>query len=295
MASLASLSSSFRTNARIHSRPIHVRNKLFCCEFALEAGFKAESPNMNSILTRSCTTSRRTVQEIRHWNRGVAQLNKTLSAPLHPVDRDAVWAAASMLGIITFASTEALAPEQSWPLAHGVESGPEWLKMGQGKSALWQLARPDRADSIFRNLLSAMPAVTSSLDSVPSNVIELYNLRGSSASSSPYALPVAGIFSLADAERSPSSSSSSSSTVGLFFALNGWMLGDFGHLVLARDPRALVILAHWYAKICTGEWWFRRRASIEGRATCLYLERHFPNHVEIQTLLKVPRQSMFHG
>jgi hypothetical protein len=235
-------------------------------------------PLIHVFIIRSSTPGHRSVQEIRHWNKGIELLNKKLSAPLHPSDRDAVWASASILGVITFASIEATTPEQSWPLAPS--NNLEWLKMAQGKSALWRLTRPDRPDSIFRVLLSALPQISSALDRVPAAFIDLFDLHGGDNNSdNPYALPLAGIFS--------------SSDMALFYAMNGWMLGEFGQLVMARDSRALLIMAYWYAKMWShGQWWVQERALREGRATCIYLERYFPDDATIQDLLKGPQECL---
>ncbi|KAK9258993.1 hypothetical protein V1519DRAFT_452976 [Lipomyces tetrasporus] len=230
--------------------------------------------------------SRRTIEEIHYWTKGVTLFNQKLSAPLPPADRDAIWAAATMLGVITFASIEVPMPEESWPLVPSMTTEPEWLKMGNGKSALWRLVKPDRPDSIFHTLFSALPTVEFSLENVPPGFMKLYKLDGLSADSSPYAIPIISIFA-------PRNMECPSSAIALFYVFNSCMHNEFGLLVLNKDPRALLVMAYWYSKICTGQWWLRRRALMEGRATCMYLERYCAHNVTIQDLLKVPRQYLF--
>jgi hypothetical protein len=194
-----------------------------------------------SILTstiRSPIPSRQTIEEIHYWAKGVALFNKKLSAPLHPADRDAIWAAASMLGVITFASIEAPTPEETCPLAPSMRTEPEWLKMGQGKSALWRLIKPDRPDSIFCTLFSAVPTVEFSLENVPPGFMKLYKLDGLSADSSPYTIPVISIFA-------PRNIECPSSAIALFYAFNNCMQNEFARLVLNKDPRALLVMAYW--------------------------------------------------
>lgn len=191
-----------------------------------------------------------------------------------------------MLSVITFASIEVPTPEESWPLAPSMTTEPEWLKMGKGKFALWRLVKPDRPDSIFRTLFSAIPTVKFSLENVPPEFMKLYKLDGLSADSSPYAIPVSIIFATWNIE-------CPSSAILLFHAFNGCMHNEFGRLVLNRDPRALLVMAYWYSKICTGQWWLRRRALMEGRAMCMYLERYYAHDVTVQDLLKVPRHYLF--
>uniref|UniRef100_A0A093VSV9 DNA-directed RNA polymerase subunit beta n=1 Tax=Talaromyces marneffei PM1 TaxID=1077442 RepID=A0A093VSV9_TALMA len=231
-------------------------------------------------------SDRRTVEEIYHWTKGVTLFNKKLSTPLRPDDRDAVWAAASMLGVITFASIENQTLEKSWPLASTLSAEPEWLKMGQGKSMLLSLAQPNRADSIFHGLFSTLRTVELSLETVPSSFMKLYELDALLEKNNPYATPLINIFA-------PLSMESQSSLMSLFYGFNNCMQDAFGRLVVNKDPRALLLMAYWYSKIRTGQWWLRRRAVIEGRATCTYLERYCAHDSTIQDLLQVPRQVLF--
>jgi hypothetical protein len=235
---------------------------------------------------RSPIPSRRTIEEIRHWTKGVTLFNKQLSTPLHPDDRDAVWAAASMLGVITFASVEDPTLEDTWPLASSGSAEPEWLKMGQGKAVLASLAQPDRPGSIFHGLFSTFPTIEHSLDNVPSSFIKLYELDAFPAKSSPYAIPLIHIFA-------PLSMECPSSSMTVFYAFNSCMQSELGRLVVEKDSRALLLMAYWYSKICMGQWWLRRRALIEGRATCTYLARYCAHDPKIQDLLKVPRHVLF--
>jgi hypothetical protein len=239
-----------------------------------------------TLINRSPTPGRRTIEEIHHWTQGVTLFNKKLSTPLQPADRDAIWAAASMLGVITFASIEDPTLEQTWPLAPSVSAEPEWLKMGQGKSVLMSLAQPDRPDSIFHDLFSIFPTTECSLKNVPSSFVKLYGLEALPEQSSPYATPLIHIFA-------PLSMECPSSLMTVFYAFNNCMQNEFGRLVVNKEPRALLVMAYWYSKICTGQWWLRRRALIEGRATCTYLETYCTQYSTIQNLLRVPRRVLF--
>jgi hypothetical protein len=165
---------------------------------------------------------------------------------------------------------------------------PEWLKMGHGKSGLLPLLQPGGPDSIFHTLFSTFPTIDFSLENVPPSFRELYELDGLSADNNLYAIPVTSLFAPLDLE-------SPSSVFELFYAINSCMQKEFGHLVVNKDPRALLVMAYWYSKICTGQWWLRRRASMEGRATCMYLERYCAHCATIQDLLKVPPHVLFNN
>jgi hypothetical protein len=57
----------------------------------------------------------------------------------------------------------------------------------------------------------------------------------------------------------------------------------------AKDHRALLLLAYWFAKVCnTSVWWLDRRATLECQAICLYLER-YSTDVVVHDLLEFPR------
>ena len=243
--------------------------------------------------SRSATPTRQSTDEISHWTKGVVLFNEKLSMPLHPPDRDALWGAATMLGVISFASIEGGTPEDVWPLNYvaGAESG--WLKMCCGKLALWQLVNPERPDSIFHSLFSGkdsitqyIPPILSSINRVPASFIELYGLDKASADGNPYALPIISIAAILNNE-------SAISTIQLYYALTSCITNEFGSLVLNKDPRALLIMAFWYSKLSMGEWWLRKRALLEGQAICLYLERYSAQNMAIQKHLKVPKILLF--
>jgi len=138
--------------------------------------------------------------------------------------------------MISFASIDVPTPEEIWPLAPSMTE-PEWLKMGHGKSALWRVVKPDRPDSIFHTLLSAVPTVEFSLENVPPGFMKLYQLDGLSAESSPYAIPVTSIFA-------PWNIKCSLSAITLFYAFNSCMQNEFGRLVRNKDPRALLVMVY---------------------------------------------------
>jgi hypothetical protein len=174
---------------------------------------------------------------MHHWTKGVTLFNKKLSAPGHPANRDAFSAAASLLGVITFASIEVPTPEEAWPFADSRGAEPEWLNMGHGKSALLSVVVPDGSDSIFHTLLSTFPTIEFSLDNVPSGFMDLYKLDSLSADGSPYAVPVTSVYA-------PLSMESPSSAIALFYAFNCCMQKEFGHLIVSKDPRALLVMTY---------------------------------------------------
>jgi len=206
--------------------------------------------------------------------------------PLHPADRDAIWAAATILGVITFASIDTKTPENTWPLALTTQAEPEWIKMSMGKTVLWSMAQPDRPESIFYHSVSNIPKPEISLENVPSELLTFYDLKGCSIDKNPYAIPLSGIFR-------PPIPNGLPPMVTVFYAMISCIEGEFGRLLRAKDFPALLAMVYWYSKLCTGQWWLKKRALIEGQATCLYLQRFARHNAVIQGLLAVPRQILF--
>lgn len=77
-----------------------------------------------------------------------------------------------------------------------------------------------------------------------------------------------------------------------FAKLGGFMgrlLPDYSNLLLAKDPRALLILSYWLAKMCEVQnWWVHQRVHSECVATCMYLES--VNDPRILQLLTYPAE-----
>lgn len=191
--------------------------------------------------------------------------------------------------MISFASIDTIDIEKlenTWPLALTTEGEPEWIKLSMGKTALWSIAQPDRPESIFCPSVLNMPKPERSLQNVPSELLAFYDLKGCSMDNNPYAIALSGIFR-------PPIPNGPPPTVTVFYAIISCIEGDFGRLLRAKEFPALLVIVYWYSKLCTGQWWMKTRALMEGQATCLYLQRFARDNAEIQDLLTVPRQILF--
>jgi len=233
--------------------------------------------------------SRRTTTEVYHWFRAAALLNEKLSAPIQPSDRDALWGTASIMGIITCSSFEGASPEDAWPLKPPDPSDLGWIRMAHGKSAIWDATDPLRPDSLFSSLGGTcgggyFPSVHKvCIEHVPSAFVQLCGLTESSTKeNNPYHDPVQSLTALLyiDCDRS---------TLMEFFSWISIIRSHFKLLLENKDPRALLLLAYWFAKVCRAMWWVERRAVLECQATCIYLERHCADDKAIMDLLQFPK------
>ncbi|KAB8222412.1 hypothetical protein BDV33DRAFT_189620 [Aspergillus novoparasiticus] len=88
--------------------------------------------------------------ESYHVSQCAALLSRKLSQPLRAEDRDPLWMTSTLLGIISTSSIPCLTPEEAWPLKSSDTSDLEWLRMAEGKMAVWRLVDPLRPNSLFR-------------------------------------------------------------------------------------------------------------------------------------------------
>ena len=80
------------------------------------------------------------------------------------------------------------------------------------------------------------------------------------------------------------------STIMYFLSFLGHMDPRYRQLLHQKDPKALLLLAWWYGKMCQyNVWWQSRRMVLEGQAICLYLEKVHPDQDDIIKLLDYPK------
>ncbi|MCJ1370773.1 hypothetical protein MMC20_001986 [Loxospora ochrophaea] len=237
--------------------------------------------------------SKETAVEAYHMYQAASGLNQVLSAPVQPSDRDAIWATAVMLGVLELASADASSPEESWPLKPSSPSDLQWLRVSDGKKVVWKIANPFRPDSIFHNLSddweehfkAVAPAITPSIERLLSQFADLCHLDGlSTAANSPYYSPVHNLANLLPIDCNPT-------TILSFMCFLSDIDNAFTGLLERKDPRALLLLAYWYAKVCDYHWYIARRATIECKAICIYLEKYYACDGAIQELLHFPKKS----
>lgn len=167
-----------------------------------------------------------------------------------------------------------------------------WLKVGAAKRQLSQLTTPMGQDPLFTVLSSSvsleMNARNSTIPSVAlplgfSSVFELDSK--SNQMNNPYFIPATKLSRVFESE-------------DIIFVTLGfvWLVAEttdeFKELLIQKDPKALTLLACWFAKLSTlSVWWYRQRAIIEGQAICLYLEKYHGDDMNIQVLLRYPRST----
>jgi hypothetical protein len=243
---------------------------------------------------RSLSSSPNTKQsaaEAFYWYQATVSFNSRLSKPIQPSERDALWATAALLGTIAFFNIEARTPEEAWPLKPPSPLDLDWLRMSDGKKEIWKITDPLRADSVFRlmgpehhkDFLPTYPTMLE-LDALPSELVRLCGLDATSTTdNNPYYAAASVLASLMNIE-------CNRCTIPKFLSFISYTHPDYKRLLERKDPRALLLLAYWYAKVSQyQQWWIWRRVVLEGQATCIYLEKHHGSEANIQKLLQFPR------
>ncbi|KAK3670097.1 hypothetical protein LTR78_010037 [Recurvomyces mirabilis] len=232
-----------------------------------------------------------TTEETFHHYHGTAMFNKMLSAPLAHSEKDAMWAAAALLGAITIAAVDAKTAEGSWPLKAAAPQDLDWLRMSDGKKEVWRLADPLREDSIWR------PALMYQFDKDPPALARRPELKAFV----PVLTRLCGYDSTSDGTGNPYHTATSivirllpiqctHSTILYFLSFIGHMEPEFKDRLHQKDERALLLLAWWYAKMLDyPSWWLQRRANLECKSLCIYLSRRYMMTTDVGKLLEFPK------
>lgn len=228
--------------------------------------------------------------EIYHWNRAMAMFKQKLDMPLTSADKDPIWATYALLKGICLAHHDATCPEEAWPLNSAGSSPFDWIRLQYGVHAVWQLIYPLEPNSPFNDLVKQISqrlvlprSSVKESESVPPLMAELFELDESSDDlNNPYYRAVPIISSLMEID-------CNEDTIFQFFRFSAQLHPDLRRLLFVKEPRALLLLASWYAMVCGAIWHIRRRATIECQSICIYLERYHADNVTLQQLLRFPK------
>lgn len=185
-------------------------------------------------------------------------------------ERDAMWGGAVSLGCIAFFCIEGDTAQDVWPLKPPSPLDLDWLKISDGKKEVWRIANPLRPESVFSPLASEQVAMLAPVLLEPDmagGFRELWNEH-------PYQRAAAIMGDLMGIE-------CTRRTVLHFLSFIGHVEGDYARALVNRDPKAMLLLGVWYAKVCRyQQWWTMRRSVLEGQAIALYLEQNHRDLVD---------------
>lgn len=196
---------------------------------------------------------------------------RTLYSPSPTPHLDAMWGAAVCLGCIAFFCIDGDTPTDVWPLKSPGPLDLDWLKISDGKKEVWRVANPLGPESAYRSLaaeqISLLAPALLSEPVVPEGWRALWGAH-------PYKRAASVMGELMGMEMTRR-------TVLHFLSFIAHVEGDFARLLGEREPKAMLLLGVWYAKVCRyRQWWTMRRAVLEGQAIAIYLEREHGELVE---------------
>ncbi|KAG4290188.1 hypothetical protein FPRO06_02074 [Fusarium proliferatum] len=190
---------------------------------------------------------RRSFCETYHWSQCTSLFKKSLGQPIKEEHKDPIWAAASTLGILGFASINACPLEETWPLGPPDSSDLEWLGLAAGKMRLWQLVDPLRETSIFTPMADMFASMHESLpiEGINGVLAELKQLcmldETSTAYNNPYFRVAHGLSELLAVPFGQA-------TLGKAMKFSTKIRGEFKFLLEQKDPVALTLLYLWYTR-----------------------------------------------
>ena len=247
------------------------------------------------LITSPTSPLATTYQEsaLTHWNTATKLFNAVLSRAIPPSYRDAIWATGALLGTASMAYIESSRPEDAWPLKPPDPNDLSWLRLSEGKRAVWKIANPTRPESMFHQLGAIMshrvrPAWLDdpNFDTVPDRWARLFDIqRGDTLASNVYYGPVLCVLSMTDLELTRES-------VFPFISFLLYMTPEFRGRLEVKDPRAMVLLLWWFRRVQGGGndiWWMTRRARVEGRAIEIWLERWYGGEEGLMRMFETVR------
>lgn len=229
--------------------------------------------------------------ESYHVSQCAALLGRKLSQPLRAEDRDPLWMTSTLLGVMSTSSIPSLIPQEVWPLKSSNTSDLEWLRMAEGKMAVWRIADPLRPNSLFRDMAEEYAQMYDDplrvdIGRVPPELARLCCITPSSSpDTNPYFTAVhtlAPVLDVYDGQLSRVH----------ILSFTSRMERPFKSLLHARDPVALLLLSLWYLRAGDVIWWLRLRAKVERHSICMYLRQYHADREDILDLLPCgPEQS----
>jgi hypothetical protein len=231
--------------------------------------------------------------ELYHWYEGASQFNQTISRAhtqddLTSSEKDAIWMTAALLGCTSLAQVDGNAPEEVWPLKTPSPTDLDWLHLSEGKKEMWRIADVGREDSSLRDLSThgglmddfmIKTSTAQAFDALPVELVDVCELRapGASEETNPYFRAAAILGRLMPVPVSQSS-------ILKFLVFLSQMSPDYRILLGQKDPRAVLVLLYFYTRASQfHQWWWWKRANLEGKAMCIFLETY---HGKVPGMLK---------
>lgn len=222
------------------------------------------------------------IREVYHSRQCALLFKDLLNHPVRETDKDAIWATAVGLSLITFASVRVTSFKQAWPLVD-VDSL-QWLRLKATDKALWTLTDPTRPESAFCDSMKALSELQQPLPVVGSTGVcdRLSSLCGLTMSSNAINNPYFSfVHALSDITKVPVGYV----TLGQAYRVICAITNEQIDLLEAKDPIALLLLYSWYIRARHTRWCIDLRARYEIPAIRAYLQHFHKDNAVVQAYL----------
>jgi hypothetical protein len=256
-----------------------------------------------------------------HFELGRKAFDATISQEIAPESIDAIFATCMLFAMMAYTDFESGDPNNQEETADSTSflnsSSPaamSWLSCQLGFLAIMTLptVQPYLSQSIWRDLFQESATIYASLQSdllataIPPDWHAVCALNPTSFTINAHDEPVldpsnpyhdALLLILAN----DALDASKQENFVNFISFPGWTLANpvFFALIKRRDHAALLLLAHWLAKMCQmGLWWVGARVRLECRAICAFLDREVLDERQanaFQRLLVAPKMACGYG
>lgn len=235
--------------------------------------------------------SERTAFESYHSMSASRLFNHALSEHVYESDPVAVWMTAGFINAVGLFAVEDTDVTETWPMRPEGAADLQWLRLQRGLQSVWRIVSVRMANEVHPCRLKeeqgpgcvGEPPAHPGINGIAPFLAYACKLdEHSNATNNPY-YTSAGILSVL----LPRDLQGPAAMRYLIF-LNT-LEPQFEALLRVKDPVALLLLALWYAKARDAPFWLSKRAIVECRAICAYLDQECANDMVVQDSLAFPK------
>ncbi|KAK2803342.1 hypothetical protein FQN50_007001 [Emmonsiellopsis sp. PD_5] len=230
------------------------------------------------------------MSEAIHWQCAIRSYTREIVKPIDEHNMDPLMSTCMMLSLLSFTTYE-YPPSESWVFSSD-PNALNWLLVQSGlRFILGSLSREQMSKSIWVPMfLESDDEHQTFNNSSPGSeglhpgLAELCEIEETTTgSTNPYHWPLRMLSPMLPLQPNKYSYSK-------LITFIGRLMPPYTDLLLKKDPRALLILSYWLAKMCEEkQWWLYARVHSECVAICLYLE-YTSQDPRILDLLRYPAE-----
>lgn len=210
------------------------------------------------------------------------------------MEQDVLLAVSYFLSLFSFATMSEPDIRRIWPLGPSEAEDLAWMSVGVGGNVVCQMTDLTKRQSCFtpvrEQLIHFMPPPNGSapicVSMLPPLLCRLFldDLEASTCDTNPYHAVLSVLSQLNQRQLKHDSFYD-------VFSLLHYIQPEYRSLLEAKDLRALLLLAYWFAKIASANiWWAKRRCILQGFSVCDYIESSSLADSEMKKLLRYPRK-----